>query len=34
MRWFVDCVNENEFKAVIGTVTLCEKELVPRGQSQ
>jgi elongation factor 1-gamma len=26
-RWFNDCVSADEFKAVIGVVTLCEKEL-------
>lgn len=33
-RWFQDCVSENEFKAVIGTVAFCKKELVAMGQSQ
>lgn len=28
IRWFNDCVSQDEFKAVIGSVTLCKKELV------
>jgi elongation factor 1-gamma len=32
LRWFNDCVSADEFKAVIGSVTLCKKELVAAGQ--
>jgi elongation factor 1-gamma len=28
MRWFNDCVGQEEFKAVIGNVAFCKKELV------
>ena len=34
IRWFNDCVSQEEFKAVIGSVTLCKKELVAPGQKQ
>mmetsp|Transcript_16836 Transcript_16836/g.20561 ORF Transcript_16836/g.20561 Transcript_16836/m.20561 type:complete len:216 (+) Transcript_16836:89-736(+) len=34
MRWFNDCVGQDEFKAVIGSVTLCKKELQAPGQKQ
>jgi elongation factor 1-gamma len=33
MRWFNTCVNQPEFVAVIGTVTLCKKELLAPGQT-
>jgi len=33
MRWFNTCVNQPEFVAVCGTVTLAEKELVAKGGS-
>jgi len=32
-RWFQTCVNQPQFKAVIGTVTLCKKELTAPGQT-
>jgi elongation factor 1-gamma len=32
MRWFITCVNQPQFEAVIGKVVLCEKELaLPAG---
>lgn len=31
MRWFNTCVNQPEYKAVIGEVVLCVKELLPPG---
>lgn len=33
VRWFTTCVNQPEFTAVIGTVTLCKKELLAAGQA-
>ena len=33
-RWFNTCVNQPAFKAVIGEVTLCKKELTAPGQSE
>jgi len=32
-RWFQTCVNQPQFKAVIGEVTLCKKELTAPGQA-
>jgi len=32
-RWFQTCVNQPQFEAVIGKVTLCKKELTAPGQS-
>lgn len=32
VRWFNTCVNQPEFKAVIGTVQMCKKETVAAGQ--
>jgi elongation factor 1-gamma len=32
VRWFMTCVNQTEFKAVIGQVTMCKKELTAAGQ--
>ena len=32
VRWFTDCVNQPEFKAVIGTVVMCKKEITAAGQ--
>ena len=32
VRWFQTCVNQPEFKAVIGEVVLCKKELMAAGQ--
>lgn len=32
VRWFQTCVNQPEFKAVIGTVALCKKEMTAPGQ--
>lgn len=32
-RWFTTCVNQPEFIAVIGTVTMCKKELLAEGQA-
>ncbi len=34
MKWFDACVSQEEFKAVIGSVTLCKKELTAAGQKQ
>merc|ERR1712127_804931 len=34
MRWFNTCVNQPEFKKVIGNVTLCKKELKAAGQEE
>ena len=28
-RWFVTCINQPQFKAVLGEVTLCEKMAQP-----
>jgi len=33
VRWFTTCVNQPAFKAVIGAVALCKKELLAPGQS-
>jgi elongation factor 1-gamma len=33
LRWFTTCVNQMEFQAVIGTVTMCKKELLAPGQT-
>lgn len=33
-RWFQTCVNQPQFKAVIGEVTLCKKELTAPGQEK
>jgi elongation factor 1-gamma len=32
VRWFTTCVNQAEFKAVTGQVTMCKKELTAAGQ--
>jgi elongation factor 1-gamma len=32
VRWFQTCVNQPEFKAVIGEVVMCKKELLAAGQ--
>jgi elongation factor 1-gamma len=32
LRWFQTCVNQPEFKAVVGEVTMCKKELQAKGQ--
>jgi len=32
VRWFSTCVNQPQFKAVIGEVPLCKKELTVKGQ--
>lgn len=32
-RWFQTCVNQPQFEAVIGKVTLCKKELTAKGQA-
>ena len=29
-RWFADCVGQDEFKAVIGDVVMCKKEIVTK----
>ena len=29
-RWFADCVGQDEFKAVIGDVVMCKKEIVAK----
>ena len=34
VRWFNTCVNQPEFKKVIGAVTLCKKELKAAGQEE
>jgi len=33
VRWFQTCVNQPEFKAVIGEVVMCKKELTAEGQA-
>jgi len=33
LRWFLTCVNQVEFKTVIGEVTMCKKELMAEGQT-
>merc|ERR1712083_270438 len=33
MRWFNTCVNQPEYKAVIGEVVLCVKELTASGST-
>jgi len=33
VRWFQTCVNQPQFKAVIGEVTMCKKELTAPGQA-
>jgi len=33
-KWFKTCVAESEFKAVIGEVTMCKKELIAKGAGQ
>lgn len=33
-KWFKSCVSQSEFKAVIGEVTMCKKELMPKGADQ
>jgi elongation factor 1-gamma len=33
VRWFTTCVNQPEFTQVIGTVTMCKKELLAPGQT-
>lgn len=33
VRWFNTCVNQVEFQQVIGTVTMCKKELTAAGQT-
>ena len=32
VRWFTTCVNQTEFKAVIGQVTMCKQEVTAPGQ--
>jgi len=32
VRWFTTCVNQTEFKAVIGEVKMCKKETMAAGQ--
>jgi len=32
VRWFLTCINQPEFKAVLGELTLCEEEKMPPGQ--
>lgn len=32
VRWFQTCVHQEEFKGVIGEVTMCKKELTAEGQ--
>lgn len=32
LRWFQTCVQQPEFQQVIGTVTMCKKELMAPGQ--
>lgn len=32
VRWFSTCVNQTEFKAVVGEVVMCKKELTAPGQ--
>jgi len=32
VRWFNTCVNQPEFKKVVGAVTLCKKEVMAAGQ--
>eukprot|EP00978_Attheya_sp_CCMP212_P019755 scaffold55662_cov53-Attheya_sp.AAC.4 len=32
VRWFQTCVNQPEFKAVVGSVTMCKKEMPAAGQ--
>jgi len=34
VRWFNTCINQTEFKAVIGEVTMCKKELRAKGQKK
>ena len=31
-RWFKACVDQPEFKEVLGVTTMCKKELKPKGQ--
>jgi len=33
VRWFTTCVNQPEFKKVVGTVAMCKKELTAAGQA-
>jgi len=33
LRWFLTCVNQVEFKTVIGEVEMCKKELMAEGQT-
>jgi len=33
LRWFLTCVNQVEFKAVIGEVEMCKKELMAEGHT-
>merc|ERR1712157_645823 len=33
-RWFNTCVNQAPFKAVIGSVTMCKKEVLAKGAEQ
>ena len=30
VRWFTDCVGQEEFKAVIGDVVMCKKEIAAK----
>lgn len=32
VRWFTTCVNQPQFKAVVGDVVMCKKELTAKGQ--
>ena len=32
VRWFKSCVAQPEFRNVVGTVTLCQRELLAEGQ--
>lgn len=33
LSWFTNCVSQDEFRQVVGQVTMCEKELIAPGQS-
>ena len=29
MNWFTTCISQKEFKAIVGSVILCEREIIP-----
>lgn len=33
LKWFTNCVSQEEFQQVVGQVTMCQKELMAPGQS-